>query len=58
MILALRILEFNMQTILNAHIHLDAAVRLRRYSIAVHPYIFFSYNFGYTPGNSDSHKVA
>lgn len=46
-----------MQTILDANVHLDGAVRLGGYAVRVHPQIFFPRNILHAPGHSDAYEV-
>ena len=58
MVLALTILELDMQAILNADIHLDAALRLRRHLVGVHPDVLFADDVGHAARDGDAHEVA
>lgn len=57
-VLGLGILEFNMQAVLNAHVHLDGAVGFRRDAVRVDPNVLFSNHVGHAPRHRDSHKIA
>ena len=58
MVLALTILKLNVQTVLNPDIHLDATVRLGRYSVAVDPDLFLAHDVGHAPRDEDADVVA
>lgn len=57
-VLRFRVLELNMQTILNSHIHLDRAVHLRRNSIRVDPDILLPNHIRHSSRHCDSNEIS
>lgn len=56
-VFALRVLKLDVQTILDTYVHLDAAVHLRRYPIAVYPDIFLSDHIRHAPGHCNADEI-
>jgi len=57
-VLALAVLELNVQTILNTNIHLDHTVRLRRHAIAINPEVLFTNNIRHAPRDGHADEIA
>ena len=58
MVFALAILEFNVQAILDPHVHLDAAVGLGRDPVRVDPDVLLAHDVGHAPGYRTADEVA
>lgn len=56
-VFALAVLEFNVQTVLDTDIHLNAAVHLGRDAVAINPNVLFANDIGHAAGDGDAHKV-
>lgn len=57
-VLALGVLELDVQTVLDADVHLDGAVHLGRDAVAVDPDVLFTDDVGHAAGNGDADVVA
>lgn len=57
MVLALAVLKLDVQAVLYADVHLDAAVHLGGDPVAVDPDVLFANHVGHAAGDGDAHKV-
>lgn len=57
-VLALAVLELDVQAVLDANVHLDAAVHLRGDAVAVDPNVLFADHVGHAARDCDADKVA
>lgn len=57
MVLALAVLELDVQAVLDTDVHLDAAVHLRRDAVAVDPHVLLADDVGHAPRHGDAHEV-
>ena len=56
-VLALAVLELYVQAVLDADVHLNAAIHLGGDAIAVHPHVLFADDVGHAPCHRHPHKV-
>lgn len=58
MVLALGVLELDVEAVLDSHVHLDAAVDLGGDSVAVDPNVLFADDIGHAAGDGDADEIA
>lgn len=56
-VLALAVLELDVQAVLDADVHLDAAVHLGRDAVAVDPHVLLADDVGHAPRHRHPHEV-
>ncbi len=57
-VLALRVLKLNVQTVLDADVHLDGAVALGRHAVRVHPQVLLAHHVRHAPRHRHAQEVA